>query len=62
MLPFAVIDNLRPDLIVAAELDHQRLLGAMSNAQRVPIVPLGDSSPAEATVEAVRRALRLRAI
>ena len=55
----AVIDNLRPDLIVAAELD-QHLLGAMSDAQRVPIVPLGDNSPAEAIVEAVRRALRLR--
>ena len=58
----SVIDNLRPDLIVAAELDHRHLLGAMRDSQRVPIVPLSDSAPAEAIVEAVRRALRLRNI
>ncbi len=54
----AVINDLRPEVIVASELEQERLRGRLSSFRPVPIVPLAELAQPESIVEAIRNALR----
>jgi FixJ family two-component response regulator len=54
----ATMDGLRPEVVLAAETDWQRMLGAMAVGFDIPIVRLPDDAAPEAVVNAVRQALR----